>query len=363
MTQRIAIVFRTTLLLAIGATIGCRTDPSIELLESELRWYEDQLYLLNRQLDQTCVQLESCRRYNSVLQRESAEGSRAPSTQPCTPAAGERPERPATDRTAPRTGRGADDDEITDEDLVAPEVDYGTEVPSLDDTENIPGPDGEPPADVQPPKIQRDLDPTGPTDLEDMTSADSRMTSADSRSSVVAAIVLNQRLTGGCDFDGQPGDDGITVVIEPRDASGRYVAMPGEVSVVVSDPQKPAAHARWARWDFDAADAAGKMRQSLLGKGIHLELPWPAERPTSRTMRVDVSYIGPDGRRLRAAREVFLESPSDKAERVIGAPVASVTRALYDDGDMEHLPDAGGASTQALPDELPQEAPAWGPHR
>ena len=58
------------LLLSFCAVVcGCRgPDPSIELLESELRWMEDQLYMLDDQLGQTCAQLEACRRENLSLQ-------------------------------------------------------------------------------------------------------------------------------------------------------------------------------------------------------------------------------------------------------------------------------------------------------
>jgi len=48
--------------LAATLSIGCRSnDPSVDLLENELRWMEDQLYEMEDQLEQTCVDLHRCK--------------------------------------------------------------------------------------------------------------------------------------------------------------------------------------------------------------------------------------------------------------------------------------------------------------
>lgn len=44
------------------SAIGCRfRDPSIDLLERELRFMEDQLYMMEDELEHTCSELEACR--------------------------------------------------------------------------------------------------------------------------------------------------------------------------------------------------------------------------------------------------------------------------------------------------------------
>lgn len=53
-------LFVTALLAAL--VTGCRyRDPSIDLLESELRWMEDQVYLLEDELTTRCAELAACR--------------------------------------------------------------------------------------------------------------------------------------------------------------------------------------------------------------------------------------------------------------------------------------------------------------
>ena len=50
------------LLLACLHCCGCMApDPSVELLEGELRWMENQLYMLEDELQQKCDQLADCR--------------------------------------------------------------------------------------------------------------------------------------------------------------------------------------------------------------------------------------------------------------------------------------------------------------
>jgi hypothetical protein len=58
--------FRSLILwLAMTTLVGCHyRDPSIDLLEGELRYMEDQVYLLEGELHRRCQQLDACRNQN-----------------------------------------------------------------------------------------------------------------------------------------------------------------------------------------------------------------------------------------------------------------------------------------------------------
>ena len=197
----------TTAVILLLVVTGCRTpDPTVDLLESELRWMEDNLYQLDYQLDQCYEQLESARRYNASLRQELAAARRKPGP---------------TDATE----TGEDDtgyDEESEEDLYrfdAPVVELGDPDDEQNGTESRDG-TGEqsiPNLDLQLP--ESDQDPAAPQ--EDST----RLDSDPER---VTKILLNRRLTGGYDFDGRPGHEGVMVVIEPQNAQGQYVSTPGE---------------------------------------------------------------------------------------------------------------------------------------
>src|SRR5262249_1058093 len=93
-------------------------------------------------------------------------------------------------------------------------------------------------------------------------------------------VTLNPLLTGGADLDGQPGDDGLCIVIEPRNAADQCISLAGAVSVVLLDPSRQGDTARIARWDFDAAAVQQALQRTQAARGIKLELPWPAAAPT-----------------------------------------------------------------------------------
>jgi hypothetical protein len=126
---------------------------------------------------------------------------------------------------------------------------------------------------------------------------------------------LNPLLTGGADFDGQPGDDGLCVVLEPRNAADQCLPLTGAVSVVVLDPSRQGDAARVARWDFDAAAVQQAVHRTPSTRGIKLELPWPAAPPANSQLKLFVRYETPDGRKLQTDRDIVLTSTGQLAGR------------------------------------------------
>jgi hypothetical protein len=257
------------LLTAAALMMGCRQpDPTIDLLEAELRFMEDQLYLMEDQYQQACAQLASCRRENQTLRQEDP-----------------RPQPPGTPpNRIPRPSRDQRQDE-TDE-LSPPTIEEGEEM--------------EPQIEVPlPAKLPLNIDirPASLTNPVNQTE-DQRVTH----------IVLNPHLTGGVDLDHQPGDEGLMLVVEPRNSDGHYVPLPGAVSIVVLDPSKTGQEARVARWDFQSDETLPHIRQTLFGRGIHFQLPWPHESPNSEILEVHVRYTTADGRRLETKRQIQADS-------------------------------------------------------
>lgn len=133
---------------------------------------------------------------------------------------------------------------------------------------------------------------------------------ADSR---VTHLYLEPQLTGGADFDGQPGDDGLIALLQPRNSAEQCVPQAGTVSVVVLDPSRQGEAARVARWDFDAKAVAELQSKDPTSPGIRLELPWPATAPASQRLKLFVRYETADGRKLQTDREILLSSPGQVA--------------------------------------------------
>jgi hypothetical protein len=128
-------------------------------------------------------------------------------------------------------------------------------------------------------------------------------------------VTLSPLFTGGADFDSQPGDDGLCVVVEPRNAGEEYVPEAGPISIVVLDPSRQGDAARVARWDFDLSAARQKLAGSAAATGIKLELPWPAAPPAANRLHLFVRYETADGRKLQTDREIFLTPPGQASSR------------------------------------------------
>ena len=97
---------------------------------------------------------------------------------------------------------------------------------------------------------------------------------------------------------------GMTVLIEPRNAEGTFVGLPGSVSVVVLDGDERGQQARVARWDKSAEEAAGRLQDSLIKRGIDLEFEWPAESHFSDNLQVYIRYTTVDGRHIQTQQKL-----------------------------------------------------------
>ena len=213
------------------------------------------------------------------------------------------------------------------------DISPGTEAPSGEIPERlrVPGPSA--------PQV---LPPSGPTSRGSSSSGPSQWSPAGGQpladNSPVAQITLHPALTGGIGVGGQPGDEGLLVVVEPRDFGGNIINAPGAIAVALLDPALTGEQARLARWDFAATETQGMIHTGSQ-PGIHLRLPWTST-PAHDRLKVFVRYTTRDGRRLQAERliSVALNGPSP-ARR-------------------EAVPDSDPAQTAARP-----QRPQWSPVR
>ena len=137
--------------------------------------------------------------------------------------------------------------------------------------------------------------------------------SGDSRR--VAAIALNRSLTGGINTGQSPGDQGLLVVVEPRDHAGRTLDAPAEMAVVVLDPALKGDAMRVARWDFSAAEIAAMFRRTGAREAIHITTTWPGDPPVHDKLRLFVRYVTADGRKLQADMPIEVALPGDETAR------------------------------------------------
>lgn len=124
-------------------------------------------------------------------------------------------------------------------------------------------------------------------------------------SSRIQRIALGPMI-GTLHLDDKPGDDGLVIVVEPWDGSGKMLAEAADISVALIDPAEPKATARYAQWQFDAPEATKLFRDGDM-PGLHLELPWPGDPPRHDRLHLFVRYTTSDGRKLETDAMVEIE--------------------------------------------------------
>jgi len=130
----------------------------------------------------------------------------------------------------------------------------------------------------------------------------------------VTHVVVNPRLTGGHNFDQAPGDDGLTVLVEPRNGSDRFVPKAGDVSLVLLDPALQGEAARVARWDLTEEEVTHRLRNDAFARrGIELKLPWSDGPPSNSDLVLFTRYITADGRRVETRNDIRVMLPGQSS--------------------------------------------------
>jgi hypothetical protein len=269
-----------------AATLGCRNDPylngHIEILNAEKRALEDQVYALEYDYERKVAELEDAK---AQIERLGGEES---------------PRRERSQRDRAFESREEAEEPI---DSAPPTITPGEPFePNIEWQKNeaLPGPNGGgqgfgggPPEPVSAP---RRLEPADPR---------------------ITHIKIDPRRTGGTDFDQESGDDGITLVVEPRNAADEFVPLAGPLSIVVLDYDRRAdgEAARLGRWELDASQVERSMTNNNLEQGVHLRLAWSEAKPTGNKLLVAVRYTTVDGRQLEARRDIFITLPGQLSQR------------------------------------------------
>ncbi len=332
--------YATAVLLAIACG-GCRGSVSHELLERELLAQENQIYQLQDLVDEYESRLESCHRENEALLAELGR-SRTPG------------KRGAARKAESGAASGA-------EEMSPPVVEPGSEDSALpfQGAPLILPPDPKVPEGEHMAKKGKSTAKKG---LPGGAKVRSTSTKREPIDPVVTQITLNRKLTGGHNVDGHVGDEGVMVVVEPLNAAGDLIEVPGDISIVVLDPAIEGDAARVARWDFSSKEAASYLKRTPLGDGLHFDLRWPHSPPVHRVLNLFVRYTTADGRRLQAEKQIEVEPPGagDKPqERLTESPPTETTAARDQPKTIHSVPeDAAGTSSSTG-----RNGPNWKPYR
>lgn len=124
----------------------------------------------------------------------------------------------------------------------------------------------------------------------------------------IVDIRFHPSLCRAINFDGEGEDDGLSLVLQPLNVKGQFVPLPAELLVVAIDPSRDNSQRPPGRWTLAAADVKAKLQPIGSSQGIHLSLPFNGSEPGADRLVVFVYYTLPDGRRVVAEQEIFLNN-------------------------------------------------------
>ncbi|MBN1851288.1 MAG: hypothetical protein JW829_01135 [Pirellulales bacterium] len=293
--HRAGLVVGIALLLA-----GCRSGVNMDLLQQELRLYEDRIYELE-------YQLEDCQQEKTKLQQQldnEKENSRKASS--------------------PKSQRGGLFQPIPSRGVPRPDIDI--QEPTIEEENGIqsseaptpqpPAPPMENPLPPTPqeetgthsiPSVSEELPPPIAHHPKDSSHALVGLARPLTETGPVDRIVLHRLLS----TTQHPTSEQtvLEAVVEPRDANGRPVRADGEISLMILDPRRPVVEGKIARWTYELSDKNIDWRHSGLGSGMHVALPLDASL-TDATYELWARLVTPDRQKHLARAEFELNRES-----------------------------------------------------
>ena len=130
--------------------------------------------------------------------------------------------------------------------------------------------------------------------------------------------------TGGRDDDGIPGDEGLQVVLVPKDEEGTAIKIPGRATVTAFEITKEGFKLPIGKWEVASDQLKKTWKSGLFGGGYTVPLQWD-RAPTTARIRVVVRFTLADGREYEADRDVNVTPLPGLAPR---APVPTFNNEL-----------------------------------
>ena len=98
-------------------------------------------------------------------------------------------------------------------------------------------------------------------------------------------------LTGGDDYDGQPGDDGITVYLRPIDRAGDALKVAGDIRVELYDLQNPTGQKLIGEYEFPVDQVSQLWYGKFATYHYTLRCPWQNGPPTHDEITIRVTFV------------------------------------------------------------------------
>jgi hypothetical protein len=127
-------------------------------------------------------------------------------------------------------------------------------------------------------------------------------------------IRFNSLMTGGLNRDDAPGDELLAVLLQPHDADGELMKVPGSVQLELLDPTRLEGQQVIGHWEFPASQYGENWHGGFIGSGYRYQLPWQ-QTPTSPELVLHGSLTTTDGRRFDTSTVIKVNPSGTSAAR------------------------------------------------
>jgi hypothetical protein len=205
--------------------------------------------------------------------------------------------------------RKSDAKELAEEVVMPPGIIRSAQQPKLLEPPSKSGSPGSPPSALPPlPKLDQGTILQGRIRLPDSLVIPASAEIAGNSQPLDTKIVeigFHPTLCRGHNFDDQPGDDGIYLVLTPLNQTGQAINQSGRITIVAEE-QTEEGNRRIAAWEISRAEVEELLEPIGVSQGFHLHLPWQSLVPNHASVQVFVKYESLDGRVLVNRREIPL---------------------------------------------------------
>jgi hypothetical protein len=292
---------------------GCKSDVHHQLLERELRLQEDQIYCLQDKLQTQYYELDTLEDENTSLRKQLGIVDTSPNSIKKVPSP--TPTQPLL--VPPQVDvPGFDGGDSSDTTGPVFGADPQSTFDGQKNSDSLPSPTSEmtPPSLEGVPPLPQDSSKKGATrPIHQLSFAESVGHQSD-----LTHLVINHAKTKCYDANGDGAPEGVTLVIEPRDADERLVTTAGDIFITAFEPTAKAQQSdlgrQFAVWTIPAAKAHQHFRRTSRARGLHFVLPWPTEAPVATPIRVEVQLTQFDGTIIQTEAIAKLESASHQSQ-------------------------------------------------
>jgi len=125
-------------------------------------------------------------------------------------------------------------------------------------------------------------------------------------------------LTGGADYDGKPGHDGVTVYLRPLDADGHVLKAAGEIVIDLLDASASGEPRSLGTYVYNEPAALRRMwHGGFMTDHYTVKCPWQPATGPPRSREVVIKATFTDfltGKQLSAVRSVMVDLPEEQSQ-------------------------------------------------